>query len=100
MAQKFLRHTPTSYVLSLQYRLAGQRNCRFPAQLQDAISAYPYMLHTLRIPSSQIILSGDSSGGNLVLALLRYITQFKNYKLLPAPKRIWIWSPWCDVPAA
>ncbi|KAJ5703901.1 alpha/beta-hydrolase [Penicillium malachiteum] len=58
------------------------------------------MIHTLRVPPSQITLSGDSSGGHLVLALLRYITQFNNAKLLPAPQCSWVWSPWYDVLAA
>lgn len=99
MVNEFLRHTQTSCVFSVQYRLAGKPRCRFPAQLQDAISAYCHLVHTLSIPPSQIILSGDSSGGHLALGLLRYITQFNNLQLLPAPRCSWIWSPWCDVPA-
>jgi acetyl esterase/lipase len=87
-------------VLCLQYRLAGTPNGRFPAQLQDAISAYSYLLHTLHIPASQIILSGDSAGANLALGLLRYITQFNNLLLLPAPKCTWLFSPWTNIPGA
>ncbi|KAJ5115805.1 alpha/beta-hydrolase [Penicillium angulare] len=100
MIKNILQHTPASYVFSVQYRLAGQPNCRFPAQLQDAISAYCYLIQDLCIPPSQIILNGDSSGGHLVLALLRYITQFNDFDTLPPPKYSWIWSPWCDVPAS
>lgn len=99
LAKNLLSHTPARYVLSLQYRLAGHPKGRFPAQLQDAISAYSYMIHTLHIPPSRIILSGDSAGGHLVLALLRYIVNFEGKSLLPAPKCSWLWSPWCDVPA-
>lgn len=100
LAKCLLAHTPSAYVLSVQYRLAGQPGCRFPAQLQDAITSYSYLIHTLHIPPSRIILSGDSSGAHLALAMLRYITQLNNHPLLPPPKCSWIFSPWCDVPAA
>ncbi|KAJ5620600.1 hypothetical protein N7510_004584 [Penicillium lagena] len=98
LAKNFLSHTPSAYVFSLQYRLAGDPKGRFPAQLQDVISAYSYLIHTLRIPASRIVLSGDSCGGDLVLALLRYIVQYNSSSLLPAPKCGWIFSPWCNVP--
>lgn len=98
LAKNFLSHTPSAYVFSPQYRLAGDPKGRFPAQLQDAISAYSYLVHTLCIPASRIILSGDSCGGDLVLALLRYIVQYNNPSLLPASKCGWVFSPWCNVP--
>ncbi|OKL61141.1 hypothetical protein UA08_03372 [Talaromyces atroroseus] len=108
-----LQNTPCCYILSVQYRLACNKNGRFPAQLQDAITAYSYLVHTLRIPASRIVLSGDSSGAHLALALLRHIAYLKefhgrkeddhvsiNKALLPPPKCTWAFSPWCDVPAA
>lgn len=100
LAKCLLAHTPSAFVFSVQYRLAGQPGCRFPAQLQDAITSYSHLIHTLHIPASRIILSGDSSGAHLVLAMLRYIAQFNNPSLLPPPKCSWVFSPWCDVPAA
>ncbi|KAJ5377629.1 uncharacterized protein N7496_005038 [Penicillium cataractarum] len=100
IAKNLLSYTPTKYVICLQYRLAGTPNGLFPAQLQDAISAYAYLLNTLHIPASQIILSGDSSGANLALGLLRYITKFNNSSLLPAPKCTWLFSPWTNIPGA
>jgi acetyl esterase/lipase len=98
LARNFLSHTPSAYVFSLQYRLAGDPKGRFPAQLQDAISAYSYLIHILHIPASRIVLSGDSCGGDLVLGLLRYIVQYNSPSLLPAPKCGWVFSPWCNVP--
>ncbi|KAL4989433.1 Alpha/Beta hydrolase protein [Aspergillus falconensis] len=100
LVQTLLEHTPSSYILCPQYRLAGNRNGHFPAQLQDTIASYAYLIHTIRIPASRIILSGDSAGADLALAMLRYIVEFDNRSLLPAPKCCWLWSPWCDVPAA
>jgi acetyl esterase/lipase len=100
IANTLLENTPCSYILCAQYRLACRSNGRFPAQLQDAISTYAYMLHTLQLPASRIVVSGDSSGGHLALALLRYISEFDDETLLPAPRCMLFWSPWCDVPEA
>jgi Esterase/lipase len=97
LAKNFLSHTPSAYVFSIQYRLAGDPKGRFPAQLQDAISAYSYLINTLHIPASRIVLSGDSCGGDLVLGLLRYIVQYSCPSSLPTPKCSWIFSPWCNV---
>jgi acetyl esterase/lipase len=97
LAENILSYTPAAYVFSPQYRLAGDPKGRFPAQLQDAISAYSYLIHTLHIPASRIVLSGDSCGGDLVLGLLRYIVQYNCTSLLPAPKCGWVFSPWCNV---
>lgn len=60
--------TNTLYV---QYRLAGPET-HFPAQVQDALTAYNYVL-SLGIPPENIFLNGDSAGGNIVLGLLRYL---------------------------
>lgn len=100
LAKNLLSHTPSDYVFSLQYRLACHPNARFPAQLQDAISAYIFLIQTLCIPPSRIILSGDSCGAHLALALLRYIAQYDTPSLLPAPKCTWLFSPWGDIPTS
>lgn len=81
-------------VLSLQYRLASDSSCQFPAALQDAVSAYAYLLG-LGIPASNIVLCGDSAGANLALALLRYIAD--NESALPWPATAWLWCPWVDL---
>ena len=51
-------------VLSICYRLSCNPQCEFPAALQDAVSAYSYLL-SLAIPASHIIIAGDSAGSNL-----------------------------------
>jgi acetyl esterase/lipase len=100
LADNLLAHTPSSHVFSLQYRLACNSNGRFPAQLQDAITAYCYLTHSLHIPPSRIVLSGDSAGGHLALALLRYLADYDDEKILPPPACSWLFSPWCDVPGS
>lgn len=98
LVNTLLSNTPAKYVFSLQYRLACNSNARFPAQLQDLITAYSFLLHTLHVPPSRIVISGDSSGAHLTIAFLRYIVDHPN--ILPAPKCSWLFSPWCDIPEA
>jgi acetyl esterase/lipase len=87
------------HVLMPEYRLSNKsdRSTRFPAALQDAVTAYAYLLYMLNIPPRNIILSGDSAGGNLVVALLRYIAEFGAETHLPSPRAALLWSPWADL---
>ncbi|PRP88881.1 putative acetyl-hydrolase [Planoprotostelium fungivorum] len=82
-------------MLSVEYRLAG--NYSFPAQLQDAISAYVYLTNDLKVPAEKIILVGDSAGANLVLALLRYIKESHHHHKLVKPGAAILLSPWLDM---
>jgi len=52
---------------ALDYRLAPEH--RFPAQLQDALAAYRWLLEQGTNPQN-LVLAGDSAGGNLSIALL------------------------------
>lgn len=99
LARTLIRHLGCTHVCTPQYRLSSSRGGRFPAPLQDAITAYSHLLHGSGIPASQIILSGDSAGGNLALGLLRYIEEHDEDDL-PLPGAVSLWSPWVDVGAA
>lgn len=81
-------------ILSVCYRLSCNPNCEFPAALQDAVSAYSYLL-SLAIPASHIIIAGDSAGANLAVGLLRYIAD--NPDRLPHPRAALLGSPWLDL---
>ena len=89
---------PSSKILILQYRFGTKNGGRHPAALQDAITAYLYLLER-GIPAVQIVISGDAAGGNLVLALLRYISE-RNSGYLPSPAASLLWSPWINLRAA
>ncbi|CAN8097864.1 unnamed protein product [Discula destructiva] len=63
-------------VFSIQYRLSGYGGRDpFPAAIQDIVTAYLYLTRTCKIPSSSIVVAGNSSGGNLVIAFIRYLEQ-------------------------
>jgi epsilon-lactone hydrolase len=56
-----------SRTFALDYRLAPEH--RFPAQLEDALHAYRWLLES-GTDSETLVIAGDSAGGNLALALL------------------------------
>jgi acetyl esterase/lipase len=57
----------TARVLSVGYRLAPE--FLFPAAVDDAVTAYRWLLRQ-GVPAHRIVLAGDSAGGGLVLAAL------------------------------
>jgi acetyl esterase/lipase len=77
-----------------QYRMANTSASRFPAALQDAVTFYSHLLD-MGIPPKNILIAWDSVGGNLVLALLRYIEA--NPSLLSRPRGALVWSPWVNL---
>jgi hypothetical protein len=91
-------------VLYVQYRLAGP-NAPFPAAVQDLLTSYHYVLD-LGVTPENITLVGDSAGGNVVIAFLRYLETGQS--LLPRPGNnyleqfialgymlIWNLNRWC-----
>ncbi|PWY72151.1 alpha/beta-hydrolase [Aspergillus sclerotioniger CBS 115572] len=94
-------------VLQVQYRLAGptpaaSTHTCFPAALQDAITAYAYVLDVLRVSPQKLIISGDSAGASLALTVLRYLateskTDGNHHLPLPLPRAAFLWSPWLDL---
>ena len=77
-----------------QYRLAVDAKTRFPAAIQDGLTAYRYLLSE-GISASDIVLSGDSAGGNLAVNLMRYLVEHEG--VMPLPRAILLWSPWLDI---
>lgn len=80
-------------VLSIDYRVAPRHP--YPAALEDALSAYQWLLD-VGYEGNQIILAGDSAGGGLALALSMYLRDHK----LPLPKCMILMSPWTDLTAS
>ncbi|GAA5825728.1 hypothetical protein JCM5353_005251 [Sporobolomyces roseus] len=81
-------------VLSVDYRLSPE--VKFPCALHDAVSAYFYLTEDLKIPVKNIVVSGDSAGANLALALILYL---RDTSLLQLSGGI-LFSPWIDLTAS
>jgi acetyl esterase/lipase len=82
------------YSLCPQYRLARDQKTCFPAAIQDGVTAYQYLL-SKGVSASNIVLSGDSAGGNLAITLLRYLAEHEGGMSLP--RAVFLWSPWLDM---
>ncbi|KAK0643957.1 Alpha/Beta hydrolase protein [Cercophora newfieldiana] len=100
LAKTLIRRMGCTHVCTPQYRLSGDKEGRFPAALQDALTAYLHLIKEKGILAKQIILSGDSAGANIALGLLRYIHEHGKELDIPAPRAVALWSPWVDVAAA
>ncbi|QRV95090.1 carbohydrate esterase family 10 protein [Ceratobasidium sp. AG-Ba] len=85
--------------LSVEYRLSSSApfpvSSPFPCALIDALSGYVHLIHELGFKPGNIIVAGDSAGGNLALALVRYIRDSPQLGL-GMPGGMLLFSPWCD----
>ena len=70
----------------------------FPAALLDALAGYLHLVK-LGFLEENIILVGDSAGGNLALALTRYLLSNKEQQpeLPKIPGSLVLLSPWADL---
>jgi epsilon-lactone hydrolase len=76
--------------LVLDYRLAPEYP--FPAQLEDAVTAYRWLL-AQGIKDEHIATAGDSAGGNLATSVVLKLRM----ELEPLPSAIVAFSPWYDL---
>jgi acetyl esterase/lipase len=95
LAKTILDNTPATHVFCPQYRLSSNPLGRFPAALQDAITSIQHLVQVVGVPANRMTVSGDSAGGNIALALLRYIHDQPEAKV-PSPSAAFLWSPWAD----
>ena len=77
-------------VFSVNYRLAPEHP--FPAHLEDCVASYKGLIAN-HVPPENIIIGGDSAGGNLTLATLLYL---RNHGI-PLPAGAVILSPSTDL---
>ena len=73
------------------YRLGPES--KYPAQLEDAITVYNYLLSEKKYNSNQIAFGGDSAGGNLALVTLLKLIETKQ----DLPTSLALLSPWTDL---
>ena len=77
-------------LLIIDYRLAPENP--FPAALEDALSAYKWLLGQ-GIPSEKIVIGGDSAGGGLTLATTLGLRDAGQ----APPGALFLISPWTDL---
>ena len=77
-------------VLCFDYRLAPEHP--YPAAAEDAMKAWNYLM-LLGYGARDVIITGDSAGGNLALSLVLKIKEQE--RLLP--RGIVLMSPWTDL---
>lgn len=88
-----LAHVTGYEVLSFEYRLAPEHP--YPAATEDALKAWDYLTHH-GYGAKNIILAGDSAGGNLALVLSLALKQARRI----LPRALILMSPWTDMTAS
>ncbi|KAI6038825.1 Alpha/Beta hydrolase protein [Pisolithus marmoratus] len=77
------------YALAVEYRLSlaypFTEEHPFPAALLDALAGYNYLVSVMGYDPLDIIVSGDSAGGNIALALTRYLVEDKGITEVSLP---------------
>lgn len=89
LASKLSIHTGIE-TLSFEYRLAPENP--YPTALNDAIAVWDYLMK-MGYGARDIIVAGDSAGGNLALELC--LTLKKQRRFLP--RALILMSPWTDM---
>jgi len=77
-------------VLSFEYRLAPEHP--FPAAVEDALRAWDHLMY-LGYGARDVVVAGDSAGGNLALVLCHKLKE----QLRRLPARLVLFSPWTDM---
>ena len=107
VVKDFLRNSSSPSLrrtFTVEYRLSSPGESGngsvfpFPAASLDTLAGYLYLIK-LGFSEENIIVVGDSSGGNLALALIRYILSNKERqpKLPNIPSALVLLSPYTDV---
>lgn len=87
-----LAHATGYEVLTFAYRLAPEYPA--PAAAEDAMTVWNYLMH-LGYGAREVVVVGDSAGGNLALVLTLML---KNAGRI-LPRRLVLLSPWTDMTA-
>jgi len=105
IARGLLKHVdPVTRVFAIEYRLASSTPFPvaypFPTQLIDALAGYNYLVNVVGVKPDDIVVVGDSAGGNLAHALVRYLTDYQGtseVNLPGPPGALLLLSPWVNI---
>jgi len=91
LAGKLAQHTGLK-VYSFEYRLAPEH--QYPAALEDGKRMWDYLM-LKGYGAKNVIIAGDSAGGNMALELCLWLKEEKRM----LPKGLVLFSPWTDMRA-
>lgn len=91
MALRYSTYGGQATVATPDYRLWPGHG--YPAQQQDAMDAWLYLVDSLGLQPEHILVVGDSAGGNLALSLCLRLREEGR----PLPRAIICMSPWADL---
>ncbi|USP82048.1 uncharacterized protein yc1106_09322 [Curvularia clavata] len=90
---------PDVSILFLAYDVAPE--AKYPTQLKQAVELLHYLVHTQARSPSDLILGGDSAGGNLILGVLAHLAHpHPDITPLSLPAKFHgalLISPWCSL---
>ena len=83
----------TDATLSFEYRLAPENP--YPAAVEDALAMWDYLMY-MGYGARDIVVAGDSAGGNLALELCLKLKEQGRAQ----PRALLLFSPWTDMTAS
>lgn len=84
-----------SAIFSLEYSLMP--NGYFPTQIDQLFAAYEWIVHTMGVDTSKILIMGESAGAHLVLSFLTFLSETSDPTTLPKPRAAFLLSPWANL---
>ncbi|CCD23116.1 uncharacterized protein NDAI_0B00820 [Naumovozyma dairenensis CBS 421] len=87
---------PKMAIIMIDYSVTvGENDKQYPYQILESIGLYTHLINNLQCKN--VILMGESAGGNLELALLNYLSTTTMMKTkIPLPKKTILISPWVN----
>ncbi|KAJ5658215.1 uncharacterized protein N7484_001864 [Penicillium longicatenatum] len=82
-------------IFSLEYSLMP--NGYFPTQIDQLFAAYEWIVHTMGVDASKILIMGESAGAHLVLSFLTFLSETSDPTSLPKPRAAFLLSPWANL---
>ena len=87
----YISRVSNAQLLSINYRLAPEHP--YPAALEDAVRVYKWLIEEKEFLAKNIVITGESAGGGLAIALLLKLRDLG----IDLPAAAVLISPWADL---